>query len=297
MFHCWALGPTSRVRLAAGFIGLLSLSAGPASTGLAQAVRVPGVFSTGLSDSGTLLEANARDPHWDLTASPDASYPGPATWVVQDGFPIPPWLANSPESRWIGPRADAGAGAAAGNYTYTTRFSLADFDPTTAVLTGRWSSDNSGVDILHREDTNKVIAYRRHGASGEDVIVILNLRNKSYKRYDNVSEMYAVAEVYEGDLPRVELGQPAVVKLFTGAGDKLAGEVAEIGMIVAKTTHQHDIVHFDVMTDPLAEQLIQVADALSSLHRIERSLTGGDCLDRHRPRQLLRQRLLPGGAG
>ena len=43
---------------------------------------------------------------------------------------------------------------------------------------------DTGVDILHREDTNKVIAYRRHGASGEDVIVILNLRNKSYKRYD-----------------------------------------------------------------------------------------------------------------
>lgn len=50
----------------------------------------------------------------------------------------------------------------------------------------------------------------------------------------DTSEMYAVAEVYEADLPRVELGQPAVVKLFTGAGDKLAGEVAEIGMIVAK---------------------------------------------------------------
>lgn len=50
----------------------------------------------------------------------------------------------------------------------------------------------------------------------------------------DTSEMYAVAEVYEADLPRVELGQPAVVKLFSGAGDKLAGEVAEIGMIVAK---------------------------------------------------------------
>jgi HlyD family secretion protein len=50
----------------------------------------------------------------------------------------------------------------------------------------------------------------------------------------DTSEMYAVAEVYEADLPRVKLGQPAAVKLFTGAGEKLAGEVAEIGMIVAK---------------------------------------------------------------
>lgn len=50
----------------------------------------------------------------------------------------------------------------------------------------------------------------------------------------DTSEMYAVAEVYEADLPRVRLGQPAAVKLFTGAGEELQGEVAEIGMIVAK---------------------------------------------------------------
>jgi 1,4-alpha-glucan branching enzyme len=41
-----------------------------------------------------------------------------------------------------------------------------------------------GVEILHRNDTNKVLAYRRHGASGEDVVVVVNLRNKAYKQYD-----------------------------------------------------------------------------------------------------------------
>jgi 1,4-alpha-glucan branching enzyme len=41
-----------------------------------------------------------------------------------------------------------------------------------------------GVDILHRNDTNKVIAYRRYGSSGEDVIVVLNFRNKAYTEYD-----------------------------------------------------------------------------------------------------------------
>ena len=50
----------------------------------------------------------------------------------------------------------------------------------------------------------------------------------------DTSEMYAVAEVYEADLPRVRLGQPAAVKLFTGAGEELPGEVAEIGMVVGK---------------------------------------------------------------
>ena len=42
----------------------------------------------------------------------------------------------------------------------------------------------AGVEILHRNDTAKVIVYRRHGASGEDVIVAFNLRNRAYTRYD-----------------------------------------------------------------------------------------------------------------
>ncbi len=41
-----------------------------------------------------------------------------------------------------------------------------------------------GVDVLHRNDANKVIAYRRRGPSGEDVLVVLNLRNRAYARYD-----------------------------------------------------------------------------------------------------------------
>jgi 1,4-alpha-glucan branching enzyme len=43
---------------------------------------------------------------------------------------------------------------------------------------------DTSVQILQREDTNKVIAYRRYGASGEDVVVVVNLANKSYTEYD-----------------------------------------------------------------------------------------------------------------
>lgn len=58
--------------------------------------------------------------------------------------------------------------------------------------------------------------------------------NDGVMEIGDTSEMYAVAEVYEADLPRVEVGQSATVKLFTGAGEQLHGEVAEIGMIVGK---------------------------------------------------------------
>jgi 1,4-alpha-glucan branching enzyme len=41
-----------------------------------------------------------------------------------------------------------------------------------------------GVEILHRNDTAKVLIYRRYGPPGEDVIVALNFRNRAYPRYD-----------------------------------------------------------------------------------------------------------------
>lgn len=40
------------------------------------------------------------------------------------------------------------------------------------------------VDVLHRHDLNKLLAYWRHGPSGEDVLVVLNFRNRAYARYD-----------------------------------------------------------------------------------------------------------------
>jgi 1,4-alpha-glucan branching enzyme len=42
----------------------------------------------------------------------------------------------------------------------------------------------TGIEVFHRNDAAKVLAYRRYGASGEDVIVVVNLKNKAYTRYD-----------------------------------------------------------------------------------------------------------------
>ena len=45
----------------------------------------------------------------------------------------------------------------------------------------------TGVEVFHRNDAAKVLAYRRHGDAGsaaDDVIVVVNLKNKSYTAYD-----------------------------------------------------------------------------------------------------------------
>lgn len=49
---------------------------------------------------------------------------------------------------------------------------------TTAGLRGRH------VKLVQRHDQNKVVAFRRWDAGGDDVIVVANLRNRAYTRYD-----------------------------------------------------------------------------------------------------------------
>ena len=106
------------------------------------------VYNTGVNGSGGLLADGATDSHYTLAVSPDAGYPGPAAKVVNsNAWPIPPWLANGPTSKWIAPRQDPGTANynSPGNYTYRMTFNLTGYDPATARLTGQWASDDSGT--------------------------------------------------------------------------------------------------------------------------------------------------------
>ncbi|WP_310490104.1 PEP-CTERM sorting domain-containing protein [Chamaesiphon sp. VAR_69_metabat_338] len=69
---------------------------------------------------------------------------GGSTTIVPNGaFPIGPWLANDATSSWIGSTS-----VAPGNYTYSTTFDLAGLNAGTALISGNWAGDNSGVSIL-----------------------------------------------------------------------------------------------------------------------------------------------------
>jgi hypothetical protein len=111
--------------------------------------RLPGIFGTGVDGSGALLANGAVDPHYTLTSSADAAYPGPDAIVVTDGqFPIPPWVASGPKSKWIGPIANQGVGNAEGNYTYQTFIDLTGVNLSRFRLSGQWAVDNTGIDIV-----------------------------------------------------------------------------------------------------------------------------------------------------
>jgi YD repeat-containing protein len=104
------------------------------------------VYNTGVNTSGGLLADGATDSHYTLAVSPDPAYPGPAAKVVNsNGWPIPPWLANGPTSKWIAPRPDQVNGNALGYYTYRITFNLTGYDAATAQLTGQWAADDAGT--------------------------------------------------------------------------------------------------------------------------------------------------------
>ena len=118
---------------------------------------IAGIYGTGLDANGALLAAGATDPHFILAVSADPGYPGPNAIVVNEAWPIAPagpWLANGPNSKWIGPRAeqdtitDPAVGNAEGDYTYQTTFNLTGYDVSKVSVVGSWATDNTGVDVM-----------------------------------------------------------------------------------------------------------------------------------------------------
>lgn len=102
------------------------------------------LWNTGVDSTGTSLSDGATDPHYTLTTKP-AGEAGTVTVLTSaGGFPIPPWLGDSTISAWIG----LGSNAKNGTYIYETTFDLTGLIPSTASISGRWSTDNDGIKIL-----------------------------------------------------------------------------------------------------------------------------------------------------
>jgi hypothetical protein len=112
--------------------------------------RVPGLFNTGVDDSGAALADGAVDPHYQLIVNADDSFSLDAIVENSAAFPIVtgPWVANNASGKWIGPRFDtsgaAGLAQGDGVYVYQTTFDLTGVDKESTVITGQWAIDNEG---------------------------------------------------------------------------------------------------------------------------------------------------------
>jgi hypothetical protein len=122
-------------------MALLAIWAGQAS---AAPIKV---FNTGVDASGTpLADGTIGDPHYKLTSVPGGSTTDIRVRTSAGGFPIGPWVGDDSKSAWIGPNNDPAVDGPSGLYDYQTKFTLSS--AAAIKITGLWSTDNEGVDIL-----------------------------------------------------------------------------------------------------------------------------------------------------
>ena len=117
-----------------------------AGTGSAEAAAFK-FYNTGVAADGTLLSSNAVDPHYKIIGSPVF---GPSAYIKTeaDGFPIVPgvWLLDNTTSRYVVPSKTflfTDVPGVTDLVTYRTTFSLKGFNPATAKLVGRVTSDDA----------------------------------------------------------------------------------------------------------------------------------------------------------
>ena len=128
------------------------------------AAPIPGLFNTGVDGDGLLLPGDgAVDPHYEMVVSADPSLPGPDAVTLAPGFPVGPWLAEGPDSRWIAPQAASGNGLG-GEYRFRTSFDLTGFDADSARIEGEWGVDNEGLDILLNGVSTGITNFNGFGA-------------------------------------------------------------------------------------------------------------------------------------
>lgn len=122
-----------------------------AATSIASGAVIP-IYGTGFDSAGNLLADGAVDGNYLLTASSDASTPGPAAYVSrQDRFPIVsgPWVPDTSTSKWISPNPDPSLNLSPGNYTFTYTFDLTGFLPGTVTISGQFAADDGSTVSLN----------------------------------------------------------------------------------------------------------------------------------------------------
>lgn len=137
------------MKLFNAFAPLLLAAAAIITTATAsQAVPIGSLFNTGVNSSGLVLANFESETHYTLTSAPSGSPTSLRVATEANGFPIPPWVGDNSVSAWVGPSDSADLSGPVGLYTYHTTFDLTGLLASTASISGQWSVDNQGFDIL-----------------------------------------------------------------------------------------------------------------------------------------------------
>lgn len=131
------------------FLSMAATAVLSMSSSLALAGPITTLFNTGVDAAGAVVAHNTvGDAHYTLLSvtlgSTSLAVPQlKAATGAGEGFPIPPWVGDNTTSRWIGPNAADLNGVLNAVYQYRTTFDLTGADPLTALISGRWASDDS----------------------------------------------------------------------------------------------------------------------------------------------------------
>jgi hypothetical protein len=99
------------------------------------------VHNTGVDGSDALVAASAQAAFWTLLTEPL----GGTETIGSNTFRYhhPAYAADTATSAWVAPAASGNA-SASGDYVYQLLIDLTGLDPTTAVITGQFGTDNDG---------------------------------------------------------------------------------------------------------------------------------------------------------
>jgi hypothetical protein len=117
------------------------------------------IFNTGEGTGGTALPVGQTDLNYNVISAPSGA---PLTALTTN--PNPAWHANTAGADWISPGSSGGSSWPVGDYDYQTVFSLAGLDPSTAQLSGQWSSDNDACIVLNGVNTGICSSFAGFGS-------------------------------------------------------------------------------------------------------------------------------------
>ena len=120
--------------------------------GISCATAAPVFYNTGVDANFQPLPGGGSDPHYQLRQAVAGAYVGSTNWspaiAMQTSIAWPEWLQPA-DARWIYIADAANLGQDWGTYEYRTTFDLTGYDPSTAVLAGKWAVDQDGSIYLN----------------------------------------------------------------------------------------------------------------------------------------------------
>jgi hypothetical protein len=108
----------------------------------AHASIIPGLFNTGVDSNGIILSPGSIEQHYIMSD-------GYISYITEASSS---WIDAPPDSLWISP-FDQSTTAPEITYYYRITFDLSGLDPSTAIISGMWSTDNDSTMYINDQYT------------------------------------------------------------------------------------------------------------------------------------------------